>query len=162
MFAAGALHVFYRNCDIVEYAIETQFSNLLQSLFETDGPRFYRTPTFHVFRLFRDHLEQLLLPVSTEPRAPMVDCVASASPDLKRVTITLANRHLTDGVTLRLPRALTDGFAVGACDAIAPADVRLQNTFDAPDAIRSVRWQLGPGGALDVPRHSVLRITLLR
>jgi alpha-L-arabinofuranosidase len=162
LFAAGAFHTFYRNCDIVEYAMETQFSNLLQSLFETDGPRFYRTPTFHVFKLFKDHLEQLLLPISTDPATPLLDCVASASPDLGRVTITAANRHLSEGVMLRLPRALADGFAVGACDAIAPDEVRSQNTFDAPDTIRSVPWKVGPGGTLEVPRHSVVRVTLLR
>lgn len=67
LFAAGALHIFYRNCAIVEYAMETQMSNLLQSLFETDGPRFYRTPTFYVMRLFQDR-SQLLMTSCQRPR----------------------------------------------------------------------------------------------
>jgi len=44
IFAALALHIFFRNCDIVEFAMETQLCNLLQSLFETKGKDFYKTP----------------------------------------------------------------------------------------------------------------------
>lgn len=44
VFAGMALHIFYRNCDIVEMAMETQLSNLLQSLFETSGENSSKRP----------------------------------------------------------------------------------------------------------------------
>jgi alpha-L-arabinofuranosidase len=54
IFAALSLHTFYRNADIVEYAMETQVAYVLQSLFETRGADYYKTPTLYVFKLLKE------------------------------------------------------------------------------------------------------------
>jgi alpha-L-arabinofuranosidase len=56
IFAALSLHTFYRNADIVEYAMETQVANVLQSLFETRGADFYIKPNFYVFKLLKGQI----------------------------------------------------------------------------------------------------------
>lgn len=160
IFSACTFHLFYRNSDIVEYAMETQFCNLLQSLFETDGARFYRTPTFYVFKLFKEHLGQYLMPLTGLEKEPMLDALASVSGDLRKVTITLVNKGLDHAATVVLPENLRQGYRVRKADIIAPARVRDQNTFSAPEMIVSVPLALGDCEPIELPRHSIARITL--
>jgi alpha-N-arabinofuranosidase len=160
LFAAGALHVFYRNCDIVEYAMETQMSNLLQSLFETDGPRFYRTPTFYVMKLFQDHLGQFLFQPTLTPGDPLLDSLASIARDRSQITITVANRDLYQPRQVILPALLLKEYRVARADLIAPAEARAQNTFDAPTAICSASLEVDE--VLEMPKHSIARLILER
>lgn len=153
MFAAMALHLFYRNSDSVRYAMETQYVNVLQSLFETRGPELARTPTFYVFKLFRDHLGKRLLPCQPERPNPMLDCAASRGEG--ELVVTLAHRDLyaCAEVALELPL----GARLLAADVIAPRHVRAQNTigsapevFDRPLPVRD--------GEFVLPPHSVARL----
>ncbi len=78
IFAACAMHLFYRNSDIVEFAMQTQLANLLSSLFETDGACFYMTPTYYVFKLFKEHKGQYVITTKlTEESDEMIDYISS-------------------------------------------------------------------------------------
>jgi len=94
IFAACTMHLFYRNSDIVEFAMETQLVNLLQSLFETQGEKCYKTPTFYVFKLFKEHLSQYITPIYQDSPNPMIDCVASVSEDSRKLVVTVVNKDL--------------------------------------------------------------------
>lgn len=158
IFAAMALHTFYRNSDIVEYAMETQVTNLLQSLFETDGARFYKTPTFYVFKLFKEHLEQCLIPMTGYEKGPMLDCVASATDDLKIITLSLVNKNLYHSLQVKLPENLSSTYFIQDAQIIAPKDVRSQNTFDNPDEIAAKPYSAEKIGVLELPKYSITRI----
>jgi len=82
------------NSDIVEFAMETQLVNLLQSLFETQGEKCYKTPTFYVFKLFKEHLSQYITPIYQDSPNPMIDCVASVSEDSRKLVVTVVNKDL--------------------------------------------------------------------
>ncbi len=153
IFAACALHLFYRNSDIVTFAMETQYVNLLQSLFETRGAQFVRTPTFYVFKLFREHLGRRLLPVSLPDGEKDLDCVASH--DDRGTVLTLVNRSLHEPLTVVLPADLP--LAGASLDCIAPADVHCQNVFDAPEEIFDRPAALF-GRTIALPPHSISRL----
>ncbi len=156
IFAALTLHIFYRNSDIVEFAMETQLSNLLQSLFETDGPRFFKTPTFYVMKLFREHLGQTLVHVLPDDIDKDLDTVATISQDETKLTVSIVNRHLYDEKKVCL--GLSDEWKLVKADAVTTDDVRACNTFDTPDRIRDHSVTLDDAKAPTVPPHSVLRL----
>ena len=161
VFAALTLHIFYRNADIVEMAMETQLCNLLQSLFETDGEKCFKTPTFYVMKLFREHRDQLLLPLLPDDLDPSLDTVATLSPDGRRMTVSIVNRHLHEERAVRL-RIAQGEWRVEKADMVDCPDVRAFNTFDDPERIRDHSLEVGEELSLVVPAHSVARICLQR
>lgn len=159
IFAALTFHIFYRNSDIVEFAMETQLSNLLQSLFETDGELFYKTPTFYVMKLFRAHLGQYLLPVLPDDIDEDVDTVATISEDGNSMTVSVVNRHLYESKQVVLDFA-QGGWCVETADIVTAENVRSYNTFDEPETIIDKKYDVAEDMNLVVPAHSVVRICL--
>ncbi|NLD86786.1 MAG: hypothetical protein GX633_00810, partial [Clostridiales bacterium] len=157
IFAALALHIFYKNSDIVEFAMETQISNLLQSLFETDGEKFFKTPTFHVMKLFREHTGQYLLHTLPDDIDENLDAVSTISPDELKLTISIVNRHLYEEKDIGIAFS-ADGYRAVKADIVTCKDVRSFNTFENPDTICMKPFRLADPDKITVPSHSVLRI----
>lgn len=161
IFAALTFHIFYRNCDIVEFAMETQLCNLLQSLFETDGERCYKTPTFYVMKLLRDHMEQYLLPVLPDDVDEDLDVVATLSQDGEAMTVSIVNRHLYDTKSI----SLTFGKApwrVVKSDVVTAENARACNSFEEPEIIRDHPFAVEDLSEIALPPHSVVRICLAK
>ena len=158
IFAALALHIFYRNSDIVEFAMETQLSNLLQSLFETDGEKFYKTPTFYVMKLFKEHAGQYLTHILPDDIEPDLDAVASISEAEKKLTISIINRHLYDAKDIDIN--LTEGWKVTKADIVTADNVRDYNTFEKPERICDHAFEVPESFCFSIPKHSVVRICL--
>ena len=157
IFAAMAMHIFYRNSDVVKMAMETQLSNLLQSLFETDGEKFMRTATFWVMKLFRDHIEQYLLE-NAFSASGAVDAVATISENGNQVVLTAANKDLYADGEIILSADLAK-MSITASDIIYNPDVRAYNTYESPDVIRATRFEASSPKII-LPPHSVIRIIL--
>jgi len=157
VFAALALHTFYRNADIVEFAMETQVANVLQSLFETEGEKFYETPTFYVFKLFKEHQDNVLLDISGFENNSCLDIVASQSKDDGKIVLSLVNKHLYNDISVSLPKSLLSGYKLLSASTIAPQNVRSTNTFEKPDNIRNIPLALKKNSVL-LPEHSVSQI----
>ena len=152
-----ALHIFYRNSDIVKMAMQTQLCNLNESMFDTDGERFVKTPTFWVMKLFREHIEQYLLDEAfTADDA--IDAVATVSEDGERVTLTAANKDLYHTATLRLCDEILD-MEIVMSDIVCADDVRAVNSFDDPELIKSYPFEAALP-EITIPAHSVVRLVL--
>ena len=159
IFAALALHLFYRNSDIVEFAMETQLCNLLQSLFETNGEKCFMTPTFHAMKLLKGHLGQQLVHVLPDDVDEDLDAVASISEDGRCMTVSLVNRHLHE--TKKLSFAFPDGqWKVSQAEILTAEDVHMQNTFDTPDAICVRPFPVHNLLAMELPPHSIICLSL--
>ena len=157
IFAAMAMHIFYRNSDVVKMAMETQLTNLLQSLFETDGEKFMRTATFWVMKLFKEHNKQYLLEdafVANED----IDAVASVSEDGNKVVVTAINRDLYNKTELTLSPELCH-MKVTAADEICADDPRAYNTYDDQSAVcaRPCKVSLPQ---ITLKKHSIMRLVL--
>jgi len=159
IFAALTMHIFYRNSDIVEFAMETQISNLLQSLFETDGPRFYKTPTYYVMKLFKEHTGQYLTDVFPHGKDEYLDTVATVSEDETEMTVSIVNKALHEDkkVLLSIP-----GWKLLRADAVTCGDVHDHNSFDEPEKIREAPFDASQFPDIAVPAHSVVRLCLVR
>ncbi|MBE6635505.1 MAG: hypothetical protein E7617_04825 [Ruminococcaceae bacterium] len=157
IFAAMALHIFYRNSDVVKMAMQTQICNLNESLFDTDGKNFLKTPTFYVMKLFRDHLNQYLLDAAFNADST-VDALASVSEDGCRVTVTAANRDLYREACLTLCDELS-GMKIVRADIVTADDVRAVNTYAEPELVRDLPFE-ATLPKVTLPPHSVVRIVL--
>ena len=157
IFAAMTMHLFYRNSDIVELAMETQVSNLLQSLFETDGERFYKTPTYYVMKLLREHLEQYAVDLDVDVADEFVDTVASASSDGREMTVSMINKHLYDSkeISFSLPQG---EWRIERSDIVTARNVRDFNSFDAPETVKISDFEINSLDSVILPPHSVVRI----
>ena len=159
IFAACLLHTFYRNADVLAYAMATQLANLLQSLYETDGPRFFKTPTHYVFKLFRDHLGQHVVPFEMPTANEMLDAFASMSDDGHRLAVTAINKALDAAQEIRLPSWL-EGWRLAKADTIAPASVRSLNSFSNPQAV-SDELLPATNASVQLAPHSVSRLVFV-
>ena len=98
ILAAVTLNIFNQHSDRVKMANIAQLINVLQSVILTDGEDMLLTPTYHVFDLYKDHQESVLLgsfieneEIGTdEDKIPMLSQSASMNED-GTINITLAN-----------------------------------------------------------------------
>jgi alpha-N-arabinofuranosidase len=158
IFAAKALHIFYRNCDIVEFAMETQLSNLLQSLFETNGKSFYKTVTFYAMKLLKEHKGNVLACTSPDAIDKDIDIAASFSEN-GRLTVSMINANLDSAkpVKLILPPGswVCDDARILTCD-----NVRAFNSFETPDAVKDEDFKAPEDHEYCLPPFSIVRAVL--
>ena len=161
IFAALSLHIFYRNSDVVAFAMETQVTNLLQSLFETDGEKCYRTPTFYAMKLLYPHTGQYLIHALPDDVDENLDTVATMSENGESMTISIVNRHISEDKKISL--AMADGeWSVTDARILTADDVHVYNTYDDPNAICDREFALTDLQEMTVPAHSIVRICLQR
>lgn len=139
--AALMLHIFHRHADRIRLANLAQTINVLQSILLTEGDRIVKTPTWHVFDLFKGHqdAESLMTvwengPDIIEKGLPHVELSASVKDG--RMTVTLVNLSAEKGadIDIEVPDALPAS-ASGRVLAGRPCD---HNTFDDPEKVHSV------------------------
>ena len=161
IFAAGALHLFYRESDIVEIAMQTQTINFLQSLMETNNELYFYTPTYWVMKLLKEHQEQYLVECVLEKADKMLDMVVTMNNTESRLVTSIVNRDLYEQKQIRL--ILPDRPEVWktvAADIIAPKNVRLYNTFEQRENVTAKPFEFQSGDSIILPPHSIVRIVL--
>jgi len=139
MVAALTLNIFNKHSDRVHGANIAQLINVLQALILTDGEKMLKTPTYHVFELYKTHQDNDLVQsaIATEKMeggVPQVTESASVDAD-GNLTVTIANMHATKGekISMRL-----DGGKYELIEARTLSDeIRAFNTFDDPNAVHA-------------------------
>ena len=97
MVAAVTLDIFNRHCDRVKMANIAQTVNVLQAIILTKEGEMVLTPTYHVFDLYKNHMDakQLECAVEAETRGTgensLCGVTASASEKDGILTVTLSN-----------------------------------------------------------------------
>jgi alpha-N-arabinofuranosidase len=172
LVAAATLDIFNRHADKVVMSNIAQMINVLQAMILTDGPRMIVTPTYHVYRMYRNHQGGLSLRTAIE--AEEIEFAASGqSRSLPRVMgsasrkgdaalITLTHVHAGDATEVEI--RLRDGEAANVtAETLASGDIRDRNTFDEPGKVkpRSLPAQ-GSGSSIRVtlPPASVTTLSL--
>jgi len=162
--AGMELNTFNRHSERVVMANLAQAVNVLQSVILTEGEKILRTPTFHVFDMYKEHQGGEAVycyndTISEYEKLPMV--TSSASVKENKLTITITNSSLTDSVSLG---ADIVGFnAANASAKLLSNDVRACNTFENPDKVSTTDTNVTLyDGKLDVelPPCSVVSVTL--
>ena len=138
LVAAIELNIFNRHAKRVMMANLAQTVNVLQSILLTEGDQLVKTPTYHVFDLFKGHHGGTAVYCYTdvakaaeEYKAPMVSSSASVKDDV--MTITLANCSLTEEAAIECDVCHFD--AKQATARILTADTHAFNDFDHPEDV---------------------------
>lgn len=141
MCAALMLHIFQKFADRIRLCNLAQTINVLQSIILTEGAKMIKTPTYHVFDLFKGHQDAYYLPVSwaekpntIEKGLPNVDISASCTEDGK-IYVTLVNLSAENKASITLNFA--DKRAIGAKGRYISGDVTAHNTFESPDVVQT-------------------------
>lgn len=168
LVAAITLNIFNQHCDRVIMANLAQTVNVLQAVLLTEGDKLVRTPTYHVFELFKAHQDATLLHSHLEcdtigGKRPVPALHESASIDREGVIhITLANLSVTDRQTVTCEIGgvnhpnVTGRILTNAKDAY--------NDFDHPDAVVIQEFQdylvESSGLTLRIPPCSVVELAV--
>ncbi len=164
------LNIFNKHCDRVKMACIAQMVNVLQAVILTDGDKMIKTPTYHVFHMFRHHqgadlLESSLSGISEvgkdEWKAPEVTESVSEKDGI--ITITLNNLSLTDSKDIDVVFAEKKDIQVVEANIVCSADVHDHNTFEDPEKVveKSFDGYKAEGNLkVSLPAASVVEIRL--
>lgn len=164
--AACNLNIFNRHSKRVTMANLAQAVNVLQALILTEGEKLVKTPTYHVFDLFKEHQNGELVYcfaeneyVGGKERIPLLSSSASVKDGV--MTLTLANCALEDSVQISCD---IRGFECSEASArILTAEVHTYNDFDAPDRLVPSDYPVKlENGVLtaELPACSVVSVTI--
>lgn len=136
--AAIELNVFNRHSDRVVMANLAQAVNVLQSVILTEDDKMIKTPTYHVFDLFKTHQNNEAVYCYTQnenmsegKNAPMIS--VSASVNEKSMTVTAANCSLTEEAAVEFS---IFGFKASSVSCrILTNEAHSYNDFDCPDRV---------------------------
>ena len=143
LFTASGFHLFHNFAGTLHMANMSMTVNALQCLLHTCGPEAVKTPTYHVYRLFKPHRNGILLDCELSgapvlPRAagsdqPALSASATASND--GLFVTIVNRDLSTNIQAQL--RLPGGFSPTAVSSerLSAPDIRAENTPENPDAV---------------------------
>jgi len=142
----------------------------LQSVLLTDGPRLVKTPTFHIFEMYKVHQDATLIPVTLktsdytfgDKKIPALSVSASRNSD-GVVHISLCNTHATEAQSLTI-RLRGNAFQTVTGRILTSDALTAHNTFDNPDALTPRDFseaQLSDSDIIvEIPAHSVVTLSL--
>ena len=172
LVAGMTLNIFNKHSDRVKMACIAQLINVLQSVMLTDGEKMIKTPTYHVFHMYRHHQGATLL------RSDLIGAgtVGAGKNELPKViesvsenadgviTVTLTNNSLeaAENVTIQLT---DDGAAYGVCEAsVVAGTMNAHNTFETPEVVTEQAFadyeKTADGIRVQIPACSVVSIRL--
>lgn len=162
------LHIFHNHNKRVKMANIAQMVNVLQSMILTEGEKMVLTPTYHLFRMMKGHMDGEKLDVDYNGGEIDVNGVkvpkisVSASEKNGAVTISMCNVSLDSDEDIEI--ALRDGdFTSAEAEILTSKNMTDCNTFDAPDTVKPEKLDVTlNGGTLTVklPKMSAAVITL--
>ncbi len=168
LVACISLNIFNKNCDRVKMANLAQLVNVLQSVILTEGDKMLLTPTYHVFRMYKNHQNAQLLESFAETtqigndsyQVPNIS--ESVSMDENgNINITLGNLSPDTANTIEVQFADKKSGEIAA--SILTGNMADYNTFDSPESLKELPftdYSVGENGniTLTLPPCSVIQM----
>ena len=166
LVACASLNIFNKKCDRIQLACIAQMVNVLQSVILTEGEKMIKTPTYHIFHMYKYHQDADLVAsyidgnkeVGTdEHKAPWLSESVSVSAD-GTVNVTVGNLSVTEDAEMEL--VLCEKDAEVKVASILTGKMNSFNTFDAPENVteKSFSDYTASGKSLKftLPKNSVV------
>ena len=163
--AAINLNIFNQHSARIPMANIAQAVNVLQAILLTEGSKTIKTPTYHVFDLYKQHQDSDLIYSHIQNSGaaegvPALSQSASVNAD-GDVFVTLSNASLTESFKVDIDAAFAG--IQSAEGRILADEVHALNTFDEPDrvAIKPLTVTVADGRAeVVLPPCSVAALTI--
>ncbi|MCH5209927.1 MAG: alpha-N-arabinofuranosidase [Oscillospiraceae bacterium] len=162
------LHIFHKHCDRVKMANIAQMVNVLQAMILTEGEKMVLTPTYHVFKMMKGHMDAEKLQLDYESgninhegtEIPKVS--VSASEKDGTITVSMCNLSLDEDEEIELN--IEGGqFTTANGEFLTASYMNDCNTFDAPDTVSPKNLDVTLDGTtmkLTLPKMSAAAVTL--
>ena len=170
LVAAIHLNIFAKHAERVKMSAIAQMVNVLQAMILTDGAKMVRTPTYHVFAMYKPYMDGTVLPIEiTSPwynkdqwTMPAISASAVRGKDgVVRVALANLDPNRPNTVTTQLT-GVTASSVTG--QVLTANEITALNSFDAPDAVvpQPFAGARVDGGTLSValPPKSVVMLEL--
>lgn len=174
LVAAIHFNIFHEHSDRVHMANIAQMINVLQAVILTKNEQMIKTPTYHVFDMFKVNQEATLLDTTAKVEQIQIGddsipgITVSATKDEKgNIHINLSSLHLHNHAETEIDvRGLNlDNYKVTGT-ILTAKEMNAHNTFDNPENVKPETYnsyEVATGKLyLDVPPMSVLVISLLK
>jgi alpha-L-arabinofuranosidase len=163
--------IFNRHAEKIAMANVAQSVNCIHSLFMAQGEKFFRTPIYHVFDMYRSHMGARQVPVNNpvadlnvpvlagQARFPGLS--ASASIRDRRLTVTLTNPSLDSALSLRVRFANGARANEARASVLTHSDMRATNSFSDPEEVKPVTHPvrvIADSLEFTVPTHAVVLV----
>ena len=143
LVAGITLNIFNKHSDRVKMANLAQIVNVLQSVILTEGDKMVKTPTWQVFRIYRDHQDANLVESSLETR-PIGVTAEESVPNLTESVSVDKNGVMHITVTnLSVDESYDIDAEITGCEAkevtgeIVTGEMTAKNTFEEPDVVKA-------------------------
>lgn len=159
------LHIFHNHNGRVKMANIAQMVNVLQAMVLTEGEKMVLTPTYHLFRMMKGHMDGEMIDVDYEcsdaaENVPKISM--SASEKNGELTVSVCNVSLDSEEDIEIE--LRDGnYTAASAEILASENMTDCNTFDAPETVKPSAMDVTlADGVLRVrmPKMSAAVITL--
>ncbi len=164
------LNIFNKRCDRVQLACIAQMVNVLQSVILTEGEKMVKTPTYHIFHMYKYHQDSDLVASFIEGnceagtgdnKVPMLSESVSVSSD-GTINVTVGNLSIEDDADLELALAERNISSVTA--TILTGEKNAHNTFDEPEKVTEkefggVKFD-GKNLSFTLPKNSVVLLRI--
>lgn len=161
------LNLFNKHCNRVKMANIAQLVNVLQSVILTDGEKMVKTPTYHVFNMYKHHqdadlvesyVETEMIGVSDEDKVPNLTESVSVKDGKMHITLT----NLSAESSYCIDTVVTDTKIKSASAQIVSGDIHNHNTFENPDCVSVKAFDkltVADGSiSFEIPASSVMHI----
>lgn len=165
------LNIFNKHSDRVKMACLAQMVNVLQSVLLTEGDKMIKTPTYHVFHMYRHHqggklLDSALTGVEEvgigEWKVPEITESVSIKDGI--ITITLNNLSLEKDNKLEILLTRKDSYELVEANIVTSDDMHTYNTFDEPERLKEVKFDKVSieknKVIVDLPKASVVELRI--
>lgn len=147
LIASLSLDILNSHADRVRIANIAQTVNVLQAMILTDGEQMIKTPTYHVFHMYKVHQDAMLLPIDVETaeysykgeNIPAISTTVSRN-DEGVIHITASNTHATEAQEVTFDLRGTDVDKVIPGRLLTADKINSINTFDDPDNVSPVSF----------------------
>jgi alpha-N-arabinofuranosidase len=167
--AALSLNIFNKHSDRIKMCNIAQTVNVLQAVALTDGADMLLTPTYHVFRMFKDHQGNTLLgshittDMSGTENDSLPTLIESASEDADGVIYsTVVNTNAEESRQIKCQIADTAVKSVRA--EILTGAIDDYNSFDNKDKVRTAAFTdfetTADGFVAEVPACSIVKFVI--
>ena len=142
LVAAINLNIFNKHCDRVKMANIAQLVNVLQAVILTEGEQMIKTPTYHVFDMYKYHQDNTLVEsfvesenIGLEEQYMVPNLHESCSKDKDgKYHITLANLSCKESYDMAV--CLLGNTVSSVKAQIVSGKMDDKNTFDDPEAVK--------------------------
>lgn len=159
MVAAITLNIFHKHAERVHMANIAQTVNVLQAMILTEGDKMIKTPSYHVFDLYKNHQDAERLASYVDKKAMLT---YTASKKDGKITLSICNYSVLETETLVIDS--NEALTVTEANYIVGENMNDHNDFDHPETIQVQSFKdyemTENGLTVSVPPMSVITFEL--